>query len=305
MIDLHMHSCYSDDGEFNPIELVELCSGNNIHVMSITDHNTVRANDEARNAAKAKGIHYISGIEIDCVFQNTNFHVVGYGIDYESGDFAAIEKNIDDQSLQASLEMLAKTQELGFHITENDMCEVSKNSYWQGRWTGEMFAEVLLNKPEYNEHPMLRNYRQGGLRSDNPYVNFYWDFYSQGKPCYVKIEYPSMEEIIDIIHQNHGIAVLAHPGVNLDGKESMLPAIATLGLDGMEAFSSYHRKEQAAYYYQQAMDLGMYVTCGSDFHGKTKPAISLGSINYPSVFLRLEMEECVLNMIDEINRKIL
>jgi hypothetical protein len=45
-----------------------------------------------------------------------------------------------------SFEMLSKTQKLGFSITENDMYDVSKNSYWQDRWTGEMFAEVLLSK---------------------------------------------------------------------------------------------------------------------------------------------------------------
>jgi len=33
-------------------------------------------------------------------------------------------------------------QALGFHITENDMWEVSKTNYWPGRWTGEMFGEV-------------------------------------------------------------------------------------------------------------------------------------------------------------------
>jgi predicted metal-dependent phosphoesterase TrpH len=153
-----------------------------------------------------------------------------------------------------------------------------------------MFAEVLLKKPEYRDHPLLRNYRPGGSRSDNPYVNFYWDFYSQGKPCYVKIDYPPIRKIVDLIHQNHGIAVLAHPGVNLNGKESMLPSIAALGVDGIEAFSSYHTQEQAEYYYRQAIEMGKLVTCGSDFHGKIKPAIRIGGVNYPPGFDRSKMD---------------
>lgn len=102
MIDLHMHSRYSEDGEYTPSELVKQCAEKGVRMMSVTDHNCAKANEEAAKAAKEKGIAYIPGIEIDCTFQDTNFHVLGYGIDFWSGDFEAIEKNIDDQSFQAS-----------------------------------------------------------------------------------------------------------------------------------------------------------------------------------------------------------
>lgn len=292
MIDLHIHSRYSEDGEYAPVELVERCSAQGIHIMSVTDHNCARANIEAQAAAKAKGIIYIAGIEIDCVYKDTNFHVLGYGIDYQSKDFERIEKNIEKQSLKASLEMLEKTQLMGFHVTENDMWNISKDCYCQGTWTGEMFAEVLLAKSEYKDCPLLLPYRPGGSRSDNPYVNFYWDYYSQGKPCYAKIEYPTMEEIIDTIHRNHGAAVLAHPGVNLKGKEFLLEEILGLGIDGIEAFSSYHTSEQAEYFYQTACEKQMFVTCGSDFHGKTKPSIGIGKhgclFSYEEMYRQLE-----------------
>lgn len=284
MIDLHMHSRYSEDGEYTPSELVKQCAEKGVRMMSVTDHNCAKANEEAAKAAKEKGIAYIPGIEIDCTFQDTNFHVLGYGIDFWSGDFEAIEKNIDDQSFQASLDRLAATQALGFYrVTENDMWSLSKDSYWQGTWTGDMFAEVLLAKPEYADHPLLKPYRPGGERSDNPYVNFYWDYYSQGKPCYAKIDYPAMEEIIDTIHRNHGVAVIAHPGVNLKGKEFMFEDILNLGIDGIEAFSSYHSQKQAGYYHKIAQERNLFVTCGSDYHGKTKPSIGIGQHGCSSI----------------------
>lgn len=277
MIDLHMHSRYSDDGEYTPSELVEHCAGAGVRVMSVTDHNCAKANEEAQRAAKEKGIRYIPGIEIDCTYQNVNFHVLGYGIDYRSSDFEAIEKNVADQSAQASLERLSKTQALGFALlTEKEMQALSENSYWKRTWTGEMFAEALLAMPEYTDHPLLSPYRPGGARSDNPYVNFYWDYYSQGKPCYAKTDFPAMEEIIDTIHRNRGMAVLAHPGVNLKGKETLLEDILRLGMDGIEAFSSYHSPEQAEKFYSAAKAHRVFVTCGSDYHGKTKPSIAIG-----------------------------
>lgn len=282
MTDLHMHSGYSEDGEFTPYELIQQCAEKNIRMMSITDHNCAKANAEAAEAARKKDIIYIPGIEIDCTFRDTNLHMLGYGIDYLSNDFEMIEKNIDSQNFDASLDKLAATQELGFyHITENDMWKLSKNNYWQGTWTGEMFAEVLLTMPEYADHPLLKPYRPGGERSDNPYVNFYWDFYSQGKPCYIQIDYPAIEEIIDIIHRNNGVAVIAHPGINFKGKDSLFEDILSLGVDGVEAFSSYHSPKQAEYYCRIAQAKNIFSTCGSDYHGKTKPLIEIGQHNCP------------------------
>lgn len=282
MMDLHMHSRYSDDGQFTPSELVGKCAEKGIRMMSVNDHNCAKANEEAMKAAKEKGITYIPGIEIDCTYKDTNFHVLGYGIDFWSSDFEKIEKNIDSQSFEASLVRLAKTQALGFEqITEEDMWALSKNNYWQRSWSGEMFAEVLLAMPEYAAHPILKPYRPGGERSDNPYVNFYWDYYSQGKPCYAKIDYPAMEEIIDMLHHNHGVAVIAHPGVNLKGKEFLLDDILNLGIDGIEAYSSYHSPAQAGYYDQVAQEKKIFVTCGSDYHGKTKPSIGIGQHGRP------------------------
>lgn len=277
MIDLHMHSSYSDDGEYTPTELVEQCARAGVCMMSVTDHNCAKANEEAQKAAEKNGIRYLPGIEIDCTYEDINFHVLGYGIDFRSGDFEVIEKNVADQSAQASLERLERTQALGFsRITEKDMLAMEEGNYWQRNWTGEMFAEALLAMPEYADHPLLTPYRPGGERSDNPYVNFYWDYYSQGKLCYAKTDYPSMEEIIDMIHRNHGAAVLAHPGVNLKGKEFLLEDMLRLGLDGIEAFSSYHSPEQAQAFYRLAREHKVFATCGSDYHGKTKPSISLG-----------------------------
>lgn len=276
MIDLHMHSLYSDDGELTPLQLVARCKTSNISLMSITDHNCARANNEAEGTAKKNGIAYVPGIEIDCVWENTNFHVLGYGIDYKSTDFAAIERYMDRQCFRASLEMLEKTQILGFHVTENEMWQASRYNYRKDIWNGELFATVLLTKPEFSEHPLLKPYQAGGSRSDNPYVNFYRDFYSPGKPCHASIAYPDMKEIIDIIHQNHGVAILAHPGTNPKIREALLHELLALELDGVEAFSSHHTPEQAAHYSTFADKHSLLTTCGSDYHGKVNPSVILG-----------------------------
>lgn len=297
MIDLHMHSTYSDDGEYQPLELVRMCADRNITLISITDHNCAKANVEAKTVAEKAGIVYIPGIEIDCVYQGILFHVLGYGINFESEDFRDIEDNVRKQSLNASLQRLELTKQLGFPITERELREVTKDSYWNEMWMGEVFAEILLAKEELKDHPLLQDYRAGGKRSINPYVNFQWDFYSQGKSCYVEVEYPSMEHIIDIIHKNQGIAILAHPDANLKEREYLLETIIGMGMDGIEAFSSYHTKRISDFYYQRAKEMRALYTCGSDFHGKNKPAISLGGAVFGTEMDGEEQANLIKNML--------
>lgn len=270
-IDLHMHSMYSDDGEFTPTQLVDMCHDAGVKIMAIADHNWIKANKEAANRCKELGMIYIPAIEIDCTYKGINLHVVGYGID-GSEVFNKLGESIETQEQTCSLKKLELTNKLGFELTKDQLDALSTN----GVYTGEMFAEALLKDPRYNDSDLLEPYREGGDRSDNPYVNFYWDYYAQGKPCYTEIKFPTLEETIKLIKEHGGISVLAHPGNNLKGQFEVFDEMVKLGLDGVECFSSYHPEEVNKYFYNKAKELNVLYTCGSDFHGKTKPAIHLG-----------------------------
>ncbi len=52
------------------------------------------------------------------------------------------------------------------------------------------------------------------------------------------------------------------------------------GAAGLEVFNNYHTPEQAVYFTSLALSKGASMTCGSDFHGKTKPRIAVG--RFPS-----------------------
>lgn len=93
-IDLHMHSFYSDDGEFTPKNLVDLCLEKKLKYFSIADHNSVKAIVEAKVYCNGKDIEIIPAVELDCTLDNVNLHVLGYGIDYNSSAFNEIEENI-------------------------------------------------------------------------------------------------------------------------------------------------------------------------------------------------------------------
>lgn len=169
-VDLHIHSNYSDDGEFYPNELVDLCLEKGIKYFSIADHNSTKGIAEAKEYCKDKDITIITAIELDCTIDGVNLHLLGYGVDYKSGDF-------------------------------------------------------------------------------------------------------------EIIEDNGGVPVLAHPGNNVKENRKLLEKIIETGARGLEVYSSYHNERQTAFYKDFAINNNCITTCGSDFHGKTKPSISIGGIS--------------------------
>ncbi|QIQ21529.1 PHP domain-containing protein [Zophobihabitans entericus] len=272
IIDLHMHSAHSDDGEFTPTELVKMCAESGLKYFALTDHNSTKGTAEAYQAAQQYGLTLISGIEIDCVHEGTHLHVLGYGVDPNYPAFAKIEADILKQEQQKSVQRVGLVEKLGIYINHDKLNKLSKH----GVIIGEMIAEASIYEPENKDHPLTMPYLAGGKRSNNPYVNFHWDFCAPGKPAHVAINYISLNEAIKYIVESGGIPVLAHPGNNIHESEKLLVSILAQGVKGIEVYSSYHSEEQIQFYLSQAQQRGCLITCGSDFHGKTKPSIKLG-----------------------------
>lgn len=230
-IDLHMHSCFSDDGEYTPEEIVDRAMKNNVEIISISDHNSVKAVERALNYSRDKDIKVIPGIEIDCTFNDINLHLLGYNINYKERDFYNIEEDILNQERKASKEKIRLIKEYtGLNICEEEVLERSSN----GVVTGELVAEILLEDNENRNSSILKPYLEGGSRSDMPYVNFYWDYFSQGKPAYVPIKFISLKESIELVHKHGGEAIIAHPGNNLRDNLDEIDELIKEGIDGIE-----------------------------------------------------------------------
>lgn len=286
-----MHSKFSLDGEFGVEELLILSRNANLEVVSIADHNLVKALSDAMESGRKHGITVIPGVEIDCQFNGIDLHVLGYNINHTSKDFIKLEQDFHAQVMASFPLMVKKLSGLGIHVDQNEVLSRAGGNLP----SGELIAEVLLTRDEYSDNPKLDPYRKGGKRSDMPYINFYHDFFAQGKPAYVKIEYMPLHEAIALIKANQGVPVVAHPGLNLKGREEIIEELIDEGAEGLEVFNNYHTHDQVAYFARVAMKRNILMTCGSDFHGKTKPLIKPGM--YRTI---KEYEEYVANSILKI-----
>ena len=62
-IDLHIHSIYSD-GKYSPKDIFKLAKGNNVGLISITDHDDIRSAKEVKKWSYDDDIFFVNGIEL-------------------------------------------------------------------------------------------------------------------------------------------------------------------------------------------------------------------------------------------------
>src|SRR5215204_1589998 len=75
VVDLHSHTTCSD-GRTPPRDLVRLAKEKGVHVLAVTDHDTVEA--------KTQGVRVLPGIELSSRFEGHDVHVLGFGLDHTS-----------------------------------------------------------------------------------------------------------------------------------------------------------------------------------------------------------------------------
>lgn len=272
-IDLHMHSDVSLDGFYRPQELVDMCVKNGLTHIAIADHDSVGGVLELLSQKTPLPIDLIPAIEIDCVYGEKEFHLLGYGIDPYADAYKEIEESFISQEINHTNERVRFAKEdLGLCFDEEYLNSLKHRDIL----TAEAIMDACLQDERNFDKEIMKPYLPNGSRSVNPMVNFYWDYFAQGKPGYHSVHFPNLVDMVKMIHEQSGIAILAHPGNNIKEDMELLDHIVECGIDGLEVYSSYHNQDQIKIYRDYANAHNLLKTCGSDFHGKTKPSISLG-----------------------------
>ena len=271
--DLHMHSAYSNDGEFTPSQLIEMAAGKDMEAVALSDHDCMLGIDEMIEAGKKAGIKVVPAIEFSTLFEGEfECHLLGYGFDYKQDYFQNLHtyvKQLMNDAFHTRVEKLEN-----YYSIKIDEKKILEDSKGENPWY--LMCQRMFQDPANAHIEDFKEYRPGGKRSQPAPVNFFWDKCQKGSPLYVYVKFPAFRETVKRIHDAGGIAVLAHPFNNFYQREDMLKLAIESGIDGIEAFSNYHDAKQNAYYERYAKEHGLLITCGSDFHGKLKPTIEMG-----------------------------
>lgn len=274
-IDLHMHSKYSLDGEKSVKELCAIAKQNKIEIIAIADHNSVRAYEDIETS---EDLRIIPAIELDCSFQDKDFHLLGYNIDPTNPIWEKIHHDVEKMEKDAGVKRLHFIRnQMSITVDQKELDALCPN----GVYEAESVCEVALADKTNQNNPFLKEYYPGGKHSASPFVDFFWEYCAKGKIAYSEINFMKMEEAIRILRKQNATIVLAHPGNNTKEDTALLEAIVALGIDGLEVYSSYHNPDQIAFYKAFALQNNLLMTCGSDYHGKTKPHVTMGLCNMP------------------------
>ncbi|MFQ6078498.1 MAG: PHP domain-containing protein, partial [Thermodesulfobacteriota bacterium] len=177
VIDLHIHTTASSDGQHGPGEIFEMSKELKLEAIAFADHNSVGSVDEGLRISRDFGIEFIPCIEINSHYKGYDFHLLGYFIDHQDERIRRWLEGLGEQERDQIRQRVKRLRDLGFRLSVGDVEQLSA-----GREpTGVSYLNALLAREENRANPRLRAYIDGD-RSDSPYLNFYLDYLAGGRP---------------------------------------------------------------------------------------------------------------------------
>ena len=243
--DLHTHTNFSD-GSCSPETLVAAAKKIGLHYLGITDHDTV---DGVRHLYEnglypGRGVNIIPGIELSANHPEHDIHIVGYNVDIYNESLLEMVEKIIEARWERFSEIIYTLQAKKFNIREADVLKIAGTSRSIGR---SHIARALVKIGAF------KNVREA-----------FDKMLGKGKPAYVPRYLPEIDEVIDVIYQAGGTAILAHP--KLVGDDELVEELCKK-IDGLEVYYPCHKPEETQHYFFLARKYNLLITGGSDYHG--------------------------------------
>ena len=270
MIDLHMHTTNSD-GSYTPEEILKKCQELELEYISITDHDTCKSYDDLKNidVEKIYKGKIIPGCEFTTLYKGRTIEILGYGINTDLINVWRSKYYTEERRQQrindCKAQLANNLAKIGIYIDINTLdtdCSYDRAVY-----------RKLIQDKEENEKIL------GKGILDNLRFLFRKCISNPTHPLYVDVSKyrPTPKEITDLIHKAGGKAFLAHPyQYSFDNTLDMVTDLRKeCDLDGVEAFHSTFTLEQMLEMQEYAKKNNLFISGGSDYHGKNKPEIKL------------------------------
>lgn len=244
--DLHNHSLLSD-GALSIKDIIFYSKKLGLDCISITDHDTLAGVMEAYTYGEKLGISVIPGVEISTIDYKSNRSV--HMLCYFPKDIFKLQGFLNnilinrENAKSKMIQMLMKE----YPVTMEHIKRYSSKS-----------------ESIYEPHIMQS-------LADLGYTNvvlgsLYKELLSKKGKYYVQIAYPSVYEVLDIIKEVGGIAVIAHPG-QFDSIELLEELAGKKLIQGVE----YNHPKNSIDVKKQIKDIAkkydLIMTGGTDFHG--------------------------------------
>ena len=248
-----MHTSWSD-GTDPTADVVAQVAERKLAGFSITDHDTIAAQEEASALAQDFGLRYVTGIELSVMDGDNDVHVLVYGFDPANEELLLSLERFRTARIERAKGMAEKLAALGCPIDIDQILTAS--------------GPGAVGRPH-----LARALVQAGSAAT---VREAFDrFLAFGRPAYLPKMKITPAEGIALAHRAGGVAVLAHPAVY--PFDIPLAAFVAAGLDGLETSYPSWDHQTTAHWRGLAKQHGLLETGGSDFHGSHRPGVPVGA----------------------------
>jgi predicted metal-dependent phosphoesterase TrpH len=256
-IDLHSHSTFSD-GTVTPEQLVKIALREEIKVLALCDHDTTNGIEPFMKAAVKTDLKAISGVELSASWNMGTCHILGLNVDWKNDELQSVLQSFRAGRDKRNVEIVQKLKKCGIQLEMDDVLKISD---------GEVIGRPHIAKAMVQLNAVSS-------------VDEAFDLYlKKGAQAYVPRELLDPMTALVTLKNASAITVLAHPvqlKIPEDQLVMLIGQLKTFGLDALEVFSPHHTDEQVKLYHQIALETGLGISGGSDYHGRFKPERRLG-----------------------------
>ena len=144
---------------------------------------------------------------------------------------------------------------------------------YDGSTYGSKYLHEFITKDEKNKNLINE-------QAWKDWITFYREYMSNPKTkFFVNMNdiLPDFEEASNIIKESGGLVFIPHIFEYRENSEKILKYILdNYNFDGIECYYRNFTKEQTQYLLNICKEYGLYISGGSDYHGKNKPGVDMG-----------------------------
>lgn len=275
MIDLHLHTIHSD-GTDTVQSLLQKAEQAQLRHIAITDHNSVNTYfDNEFVAQNDYSGTILPGIELTTTFNGEIIEVLGYMIDVHKMHTLLQQHVLTFEQKQRAEYALLKNAYAKFPYDEKTIQFDPKKTS-----SRKLFWKALMQHDE--NIALLTNPKSAQVSS----IFTRYEVYNPESPFYVDQTslYPSLETVVQMIHDCGGKAFLAHLHEYKSAqiiRKNLANFVTTYHLDGVECYYSTFTPSQIDDLVAFCDSHHLLKSGGSDYHGDRKPNIQIGMAQVP------------------------
>lgn len=265
--DLHTHTFHSD-GTRSPKEVVDVARSHGVTILAISDHDNLAAFFEAKRYADSAGVTLIPAMELSCIYEGVDIHVLAYAFDPMDERIDERLRSFRETRHRRGYAMVDRLRALGLNISPERVDQLAGGG--------------AMGRPHVARALVEAGYVPSVSEAFDQYLG-------AGKPAYVEKERFQIGEAVTLIHDCGGLTSIAHPTL-YPNHEHIVPELLDLGIDGVEAFHPDVDELNRERYANLARFRNKLVTGGSDDHGTVKTSETLGTVKVPETLIQPILE---------------